>query len=330
MRIRTWSALTTVMALLAVAACERSRQQPPADTSAPPPPAIDTMVALSSQSAWDAAAGPVLLVRGATTTEALVVLPEYADSTLPDTLHLDAPSVRGAIVDIFGRGGRLGQAQVADVLGTTWTGDDCIEWPKATVRRTTTPAAAQPGATAPPASRGSLPEWAVSFLGGHVEPVPLDSIEALTPPDSARLAVEAARLASTLPNDTALAFRGIPFSVRTAYRFTAPDGAHVLVADVLRKVNQEANPLEEHILLVAERDTTAQQSERYRSVYSERTSGTEEGIETSEVLAAVRLGGDRVLLVLGRQGLETAAYALLERFAPARWRVKWTSVHTGC
>ena len=336
--------LFTLLTLLTAAACERDRQPPPPDTAEPLSLPADSAAPPLPPSAWDETAGPVLLVRGSDLGHALVVLPQYADSTLPDTLRLDAASVRDAVVDIFNRGGQVGQARVTGVRGTTWTRDDCIEWPEATVRSLALARSAAgrlagdsapPGRTAdetltPPDSSG-MPGWSVAFIGGRVRPVALDSIEAFVRVDSARLAAETARLASLLPSDTAIAFRGIPFAVRTAYRFTAPDGADVLVADVQRKVNQEANPLEEHILLVAERGPqSGGQDARYRTVYSERSSGTEEGIEMSEVLAAVRLAGGRVAIVLGRQGYETAAYSLLERASPGRWRVRWTSVYTGC
>lgn len=338
------TALLGLSALLALSACERAREAAPADTAEPISLPADTALPPLPQTTWDLSAGPALLVRGSEPGQALVVLPEYADSTLPDTLRLDAAAVRGAVVDIFSRGGVVGQARVTDVRGTTWTGDDCIEWPQATMRPLTVSRVASGalGALTPPPARSeegtpvtpdtsSWPAWTVAFVGGRVQAIALDSIETLVRADSARLAAEATRLASLLPNDTATAFRGIPFAVRTAYRFSAADGAEVLVADVLRKVNLEANPLEEHILLIAERDPRARaEAGRYRSVYSERASGTEEGIETSEVLAAVRLGGTRGALVLSRQGYESSAYSLLERTAPGQWRVRWTSVHTGC
>ena len=71
------------------------------------------------------------------------------------------------------------------------------------------------------------------------------------------------------------------------WRFTIPDGPQVVVATLVRQINQEATPLQERTLLVAERapsDTT------FTTAYSERSYGDEETIESREVLAAVLLG----------------------------------------
>jgi hypothetical protein len=95
-------------------------------------------------------------------------------------------------------------------------------------------------------------------------------------------------------------------------------------------VNQEATPLEEHILVVAERDSASRPG-AFAPVYSERTIGAEDEVVTSEVLAAGRLrssGG--AILVLFRDLYEGGRYALLERVGPRRWLLRWTSVYTGC
>jgi hypothetical protein len=90
----------------------------------------------------------------------------------------------------------------------------------------------------------------------------------------------------------------------------------------------EANPLEEHTLLIAERDSA---TAPLRVVHFDRRAGTEESVEAVELLAAVRLGPDaHPALVLVHVGYETTAYTLLERLGPARWRTRWRSVTTGC
>jgi hypothetical protein len=66
-------------------------------------------------------------------------------------------------------------------------------------------------------------------------------------------------------------------------------------------------------------------------VYSDRASGSEESLITTELLAAVRLPSPpRTALILLREGFDTNAYALLERSPRGEWRVRWTSVRTGC
>ena len=172
--------------------------------------------------------------------------------------------------------------------------------------------------------------WSVAFVHGRVQPVALDSIESLARPDSARLAADVTRLASMLPDDTSRTFQGIPFAVRSAYRFPVANGVQGVVADVVRRLNQEANPLEQHTLLVAERSAADPQA-RFHTVFHERSAGSEETLETSDVLAVLRYGSPvRTAIVLLREGLETSAYELLERDPSGHWRQRWVSVHTGC
>ncbi|HEX7116279.1 MAG TPA: hypothetical protein VF193_14220 [Steroidobacter sp.] len=258
----------------------------------------------------------MLLVRGDTPSAAWVVFPQYVDSALPDTVRFNLRPLRDAHVELQARNGTEDSARVASLTSTTWVGDECIEWPRATVQR---------------ASNGAAPvDWSVAFVRGAVAPVPLDSIEGLSSPDSAQLAAELTRLASALPVPESRTFRSIPFAVRTAYLFSAAPGIQGVIADVVQKLNQEANPLEQHTLIVAEHDSTHPDS-TFRTVFHERTSGSEEKLETTEVLAAVRYSSSRrMALVLLRDGAESSAYALLERSERGTWRVRWTSVYTGC
>lgn len=257
-----------------------------------------------------------MFARGGALTTAHVVFPQYRDSALPDTVRFDQTAVPTAVLELFGPTGKVGTARVGSVSATVWSGDGCIEWPAAHLELQTDGARAA--------------GWTVAFLEGRLQPIPLDSIEGLASTDSAQLAAAITRLASTLPDDTAHTFRGVPLSVRMAYRFTAAPGVQALVADVVRTLNLEATPLEQHTLLVAER-RGGTGAEGYRVVYHSRSAGSEETLETTDVLAAVRFAGsNRVALVLLREGMESSAYALLERDERGRWHQRWTSVHTGC
>jgi hypothetical protein len=192
----------------------------------------------------------------------------------------------------------------------------CTQWP-------TTRLAADDGADAPAG-------WTIGFLAGLVEPLELDSLARLPRADSARLAAAVTSIASALPNDTAVYFRGLPFAVRSARRFAPAPGVEAVVAELVRKVNQEARPLEEHILLVAERDSGAARR-AYRPVYSERSIGADDEVVTNEVLAAARVRATgSAIVVLYRDLYEGGRYAVLERVEPGRWRLRWTSVYTGC
>ena len=311
---------TVVVAVAASSACEKAPPSTPrhdvsaatpAESISEPPDS-----APASAPAWDPSAGTMLLVRGDTPSAAWVVFPQYVDSALPDTVRFDLQSLHNARVELQARNGAEDSARVGALTGTTWVGDACIEWPRATVQQATTGAPS--------------PDWSVAFVRGAVSPVPLDSIEGLTSPDSAQLAAELTRLASALPVPESRTFRSIPFAVRTAYLFSAAPGIQGVIADVVQKLNQEANPLEQHTLIVAERDS-AHADSTFHTVYHERTSGSEEKLETTEVLAAVRYGSSsHMALVLLRDGAESSAYAMLERDPHGRWRVRWTSVYTGC
>ena len=318
-----WHALAAVAStatLVVMSACDKSPRPAPRSrvTASAPAESIpaSTDSAPASLPAWDPAAGTVLLVRGDTPSAAWVVFPQYVDSALPDTVRFNLRPLRDAHVELQARNGTEDSARVASLTSTTWVGDECIEWPRATVQR---------------ASNGAAPvDWSVAFVRGAVAPVPLDSIEGLSSPDSAQLAAELTRLASALPVPESRTFRSIPFAVRTAYLFNAAPGVEGVIADIVQKLNQEANPLEQHTLIVAERDSTHPDS-TFRTVYHERTSGSEEKLETTEVLAAVRYSlSHHMALVLLRDGAESSAYALLERSERGTWRVRWTSVYTGC
>ncbi|HET7458918.1 MAG TPA: hypothetical protein VFJ74_14810 [Gemmatimonadaceae bacterium] len=303
-------------ALLVAVACTGDRKPAARGDSvgAGPPPADSAAVPAAAPAAlgWsDTAAGPALFIPAQNAGSTQLVFPTFTDSTLTDSSKFDLGSVRGARVDLFTRSGAVGSAPLGSDPAAPSREEECTSWPTARL------------ATAP----GT---WAVGFAAGHATAIPLDSIEGLAPTDSARLAADVARLASALPNDTAPAFRGLPFTVRTVRRFSPAPGVQALVADVRRKVNQEANPREEHILLVAERDS-AQPASPWTAAYAERVADNEETIESSDVLAAVALGPRRVpTLVIGREYGEGFAYALLERAGPKKWRLRWSSAYAGC
>lgn len=302
----------------ALASCERSR---PAAPPPPPPPGGGAESASSVPSPpvsthWDSAAGPVLIARGPSASNAYVVFPEYDDNTMPDTLQLDARPLRGDEVQLVDRAGALDSVSVASAGTRVWAGEDCIEWPTATLN------------VGGDSSRAA--GWTVGFLQQHITAMPLDSLSGLPSTDSARLAADLTRLASALPDDTSQTFRGIPLSVRYAYRFEPTPGVSAVIADLVRRLNQEASPLEQHTILIAERPSASADTP-YHVVYHERTGGSEESIETVDVLAGIHLTApDRAVLIVFREGPDTGAYALVERSASGQWRVRWTSVHTGC
>jgi len=203
--------------------------------------------------------------------------------------------------------GRGGLVQVADLQAAA-DSDLCHPWLL----------------TAAPAPR----PWSVGFVGGVVAPLPMDSLESFSRSDSITLTATVIRLASALPNDSAGRFTGLPFVPRALWRFTIPSGPHVIVATLVRQINQEATPLQEWTLLVAERSGP---DAPFTTAYSERSYGDEESIETREVLAAAQLGaGRRPVIIVARDFGDATSFGFVERSDDGRWRARWASARRRC
>jgi hypothetical protein len=304
-------ALGTVLAL---AACERAHTATPkSQTAANTGPSVAPSPALT----WDdQSAGPVLFVAGSNETEAAIIFPHFTDSTLGTVSALDTGEVGHAKADLFARGGSIGTATIVPKTKGV-LGGECTAWPTANVRSLDRASGGVPG------------PWTVGFVTGHASAIPMDSMPMLSPADSGRRAADVARVASLLPNDTAPAFKGLPFELQRAGRFSIAPGVDGIAAVLVRHVNEEANPREEHIFLIAERDST--RSAEWTAGYSERESGSEDDLETNDVLAVVRLGPSRTpTIVLSRDYGDGGVYSLIEHSGPSQWRLRWSSAYTGC
>jgi len=302
-----------LLTLTLLAACERPKAVPPVDSTVVLPPDSATVAPVAvadAGSGWDASAGPVLYVaRPDRVGSAAVVFPELSDSAMESATTFDTALVHAARVDLFAPTGAVGAASVGELSSVAE--NECSAWPTARLA----------GAGAP---------WTVGFTAGTATPIRLDSTEAFAPADSARLAADVARLAAALPNDTSAGLRGVPFAVREMHRFSPAPGIEALVAAVTRKLNVEASPLAEEILLVAERDSAGPR-DAFTTAYFARNSATEELVQTTDVLAAVLLGSARTpTLVISRLMDDGSSYSILQRVAPKRWRLRWTSAYTGC
>ena len=290
-------------------ACERGEpvtrnDAPAAATVTPATPSAPS----PADNGWLPAAGPALLVQGASRDEAIALFPASGDSDA--VARLDSVSLSEVPVTLFGRGGLRYSAQLGAPTGEGT--DDCERWPLH---------AFQPA--------GDV-SWSVGFASDNVRPIALDSVAMLSPRDSMVLVAEASRVASSVSAPTGPSFQGLRFTTEDVRRFEAAPGVQALVAHLVRRVNQEASPLEEQTLLIAERDSGVT-SGPYRLAYAERTSGREEDVVTPEVIAGVRIGsGGRPSLIVARDGNEGIAYVLLERTRSRRWRVRWSSGMTSC
>jgi hypothetical protein len=295
--------------VLLLSACERRPAGSRGDSLALPTSAVTESAARRRvASGWSDAAGPALLIQGPAREEAIALYPTADDSDA--VAQLDSASMRQLPVTLVGRGG----AVLSGLLGAP-SGDgtdECERWPLR---------ALQPE---------SITEWAVGFVNARVTPIPLDSVALLSSRDSMALAAEASRLASAVALPSDAAFQGLRFTAHDIRRFELALGVQALVAHVVRRVNQEANPREEQTLLIAERDSGAT-SGPYHLAYAERDFGREEAVITPEVLAGIRLGPGRPpILVVARDNDAGISYRMIERTGPRQWRARWSSGAISC
>lgn len=305
---------------LLLMACERSGVPPVTDSATASVPASDTAVPAEAVgragSTWERDAGLVLLlptVDGGVTAGSLV-RPDAVDSTVADTVGLGVELGDGRL-ELFARDGLVGTARVAAELARGEQAE-CPSWP---IGRLTLDGA--PGRP-----------WTAGFAADRITPIVLDSIEGLSSRDSSTLAARLSRLASALPDDTSAVFRGLPFVVLRAWRAQPTGAAGVppfVVAMLVRRVNQEAMPLEERLVLVV--DLPDNDLRRATVGWSERAAGREDELVVAEPLLAYRLrtGGEGVRLLFARDDGLSLSAAVLQREA-AGWRVLWQSAIAGC
>lgn len=306
MTARACSLVAILMCLFVLSDCRDRNDQRSESSRKSLPPVFPQ--APASNTNWDGAAGPVMLLSiGDATDSAAVVLPEATDSTL-DSLST-APDLRGRVFDLFGRGGSVGSSTAVLLATSPRSQSECISWP---IARLTS------------GSSG----WRVGFVHGDVRALALDSIESLSSSDSAALAASLTKSAATLPVSSDPTFSKLPFRIRSAYTFKL-DSTQAVIADVVRALNEEASPRIEHLFLVGER--AAGTREPFRIGYYSRVAGAEETIQATEVLAVVEVGTTkRPAIVIGVESDEGVQLGLIEKNAPGLWRLAWTSANTDC
>ena len=299
--------LCFALGVIAISAGCRDRQPDKADSSRTLPPVYPSSPLESTN--WDRDAGPVIIISDPNGSEnARVVLPEATDSTI-ESFEAISPPVQGLKFDLFGRGGKQGTSVALSPLPQVNTRGQCYAWPRARLQRSAT-------------------DWRVGLASGRVAAIHLDSIEERPSTDSAALAVALTQTAATLPAATDPAFRGLPFRVRSAYTFRV-GSVDVVVGDVVRAVNEEANPRVERLFIIGER--AAGTTGKYDPGYYSRTAGAEDSIQATELLAALEIGSaKRPAVVVSIEYDDGGKIALIERVAPGRWSVRWRSAYTDC
>ena len=239
---------------------------------------------------------------------AALILPTQTDSTLSKTGTLQTESFPNTPVDLFGPGGSAGSSVVA-LNAQQPSAEGCLVWPSA--RLTLKPSA----------------PWKVGFAAGHAKPIQIDSIEKLSAGDSSSITAELSKQASVLTVNGDPAFRGLPFTVQKAYRLSMGDTT-ILIGNIVRKINEEATPREERLLLVVERIST---TGSYVLSFQSRSAGSEDAVRTSAVLAAVRfVRTNKAAIVISFEYDDGGQLALLERIGDHDWRITWRSAYTGC
>lgn len=256
---------------------------------------VDSANSSTASVAWFDGTAPLLLVPAHSNDRALIVT---ADSLQPD-LEEGTLEQMGNLVRLAG--------QAASVRVTVGSGGEgCVD------------AALDP---APSTS------WGAGFVGRVPNVLQVDSLGSIARQDSAAIAPIVFRLASGVPN-TVSRFAGLPFALTDLWRVRMPDGAVVLVATTRRQINQEDSPLEERTLLIAEGDSAGR---GYTLVHSSRSTGPEETVEGSDLLAAVTFPGrNDVQFLFGHDFGGQVSYSIVDREAPRQWKLYWASRRFSC
>lgn len=295
--------------LALILSCRSDSEVSKADSTIVPAVPAPPVVLPAGNTGWeDSVAGPVLLLAHPEDSRlAAIVFPALTDSALAHGLAPTADTLAGMSVDLFDRTGKVGSARLLSRVNVQ-PAEGCISWPVMTFEDT------------------AVKPWRAGFQRGVAAPLSLDSLESVTSADSLSITTELARLASALPVSNDPAFQGLPFAVRKAYRSKLGQTS-LLIGDIVRKINEEANPREERLLLFAE----GQSSGAYSAVFHSRAAGSEEIVRTNEILAAVRFVRGRIpAIIIAFEYENGSRTAVIERLSGAAWKLTWRSAYAGC
>ena len=287
MRAPGWKRLSCLIGLAIGGACSRPDATPEAETAAE---STEVVIQTTSPAAdWVSELGELLVVPTDSDGTGMVLFP-------------DAPSanvIASRALTLLGTDGDTASTRAALVVADSQV---CGEAP--TVRFTDSVAT----------------PWSVGLLGKRVMPLRMDSLGGVATQDSVRLTAELARLASSIPMAAASRFKGLPFAVLSARQFQL-DSLPVVVTHLVRRLPQEAAPLEEHTFLIAEADSPAARPRHWRLAYHQRSEGSEETAEQYELLSAVR-GPAATLVLIARHRDAQSIYEVLRR-GSSGWSSRW-------
>ena len=298
-----------LLVIFGITACKDERPAANVDSAAIRKAVRPVLPGSSVTTGWDSTAGPMMIVatsRGS--PDVGIILPGLTDSALAATSHFELAALANTPLELFSVRGLAGSSLLQIVSGSGNT-PGCVSWPVGRLTRM-------------PAT-----DWRVGFAEGRVTGLPLDSLEGMNSSDSAQFVSSILQAVNSLSNEGSTAFAGIPYFVRNGYRLVLPPSS-ILIAEVVRRINEEANPREEHLLLLAERSNS---DAPYRVGFYKRSAGAEESLETSEILAAVRFViSSRLAFAITFDYEDGGKVGLLERVGIGTWRIVWKSAYTDC
>jgi hypothetical protein len=303
--------LSSVLLCFAITSCGRDVKSNTADSASAVVPVAANRVQTTINTGWDEVSAGQFIVLPASDdgTTAGLVLPNETDSTLSSSRVFQVDSFANAAVDLFNTAGAAGKSNIA-VNSQQAPAEGCLVWPGVRL-----------------ISKPSGP-WTVGFRAGYAKPIQIDSVEKLSASDSLSVTTEMIKQASAISVTGDPAFRGLPFTVQKAYRISMGDTT-ALIGTIVRKINEEANPREEHLLLILER--TGGADAPYSVAYQNRSAGAEDAVRTSAVLAAVRfVRTNQAAIVLAFEYDDGGQVALVERISAGLWKITWRSAYTGC
>jgi hypothetical protein len=295
--------------MVSIVACNRDDKGISGDSAIAVEAKPSQPVAAAINPGWDSvqAGNAMLLANADNMATAAVVLPYLTDSSLIATPSFVLDQYSGTQFELFGASGLNATATL--VVNSQSSGTEgCAAWPAGNLS---------------PVPQKS---WRAGFRKGAARGLPLDSIQGMSQADSSFITSEAIRLATASAEGDDPAFRGLRFAAQRLYRFRVGE-LTVVVADVVRKINEEANPREEHVLIVAEQSAP---STGYSLAFQSRVAGSEDVLRTNEVLAAVKFTRGHPAIVLTFEYEAGGKTALLERVANQQWKITWRSAFTGC
>jgi len=161
------------------------------------------------------------------------------------------------------------------------------------------------------------PVWSIGISNAGARAMRADSLDAMPEADSVRYLAAMARLASVVVAPVSSRLTGLSFALAGLRRVQFGDTT-VIVAQLVRRVNQEANPIEERTLIVAEQIGKAE----FVTVHSSRSEGTDETAAHHDLAGAFRSTG-AIYLLLTTDSPAGSMIEVLERSGGA-WRVRWT------